>query len=423
MADFIPIANTTTAQTLSDGEQAYIGKGIQVGRISAGNNTSIIIDGTAASNFDTIFVGATSYTEIGATGSVYGGASALATTGDGGVVYNAGHMFGQYYGIVHFTGLFSEIYNSGTITAGIKGGVNNNAAIDNRRASGDTYLENTGLIETKLKGSFAYKSTGAVNDTILNNGAMIGKVSLGDGADTFDSRGGSVKGAIDGGLGADKLYAGAGNNTLSGGAGADSLGGGAGADKLDGGADTDSATYFYASAAVTVSLTTPSTNTGDAAGDTYVSIENISGSAFNDTLSGNAGANTIWGNGGNDVIRGFAGNDTLTGASGKDTFVFHTALNATTNVDKITDFSAVNDTIQLENAVFTALTATGALSAAAFRANATGLAADSTDRIVYETDTGKLFYDRDGSGVSYDGVLFATLVNKPAITNLDFIVI
>lgn len=135
------------------------------------------------------------------------------------------------------------------------------------------------------------------------------------------------------------------------------------------------------------------------------------------------GANKISGDSGNDTIRGYAGNDTLTGASGKDVFIFDTALNDTTNVDKITDFSAADDTIQLQNSIFTALTATGALASSAFRANGTGNAGDSTDRIIYETDTGKLYYDRDGSGSSYDSVLFATLTTKPTITSADFVVI
>ena len=49
---------------------------------------------------------------------------------------------------------------------------------------------------------------------------------------------------------------------------------------------------------------------GDAAGDTFSSIENLVGSAFGDTLTGNAGANRLDGRGGADTMAGGAGNDT-----------------------------------------------------------------------------------------------------------------
>jgi hypothetical protein len=60
------------------------------------------------------------------------------------------------------------------------------------------------------------------------------------------------------------------------------------------------------------------------------------------------------------------------GGSAADIFVFDSALNATTNVDQITDYNVTDDTIRLENAIFTALTTTGTLAAAAFVANTLG---------------------------------------------------
>ncbi|MGO4839731.1 calcium-binding protein, partial [Rhizobiaceae sp. 2RAB30] len=98
------------------------------------------------------------------------------------------------------------------------------------------------------------------------------------------------------------------------------------------------------------------------------------------------------------------------------------ALNAATNVDRITDFSVVDDVIQLENAVFKALTQTGALSSAYFVKNTTGLAHDANDHIIYETDTGKLFYDSNGSA-SGGSVHFATLSANLNLTAADFVVI
>ncbi len=84
--------------------------------------------------------------------------------------------------------------------------------------------------------------------------------------------------------------------------------------------------------------------------------------------------------------------------------------------------SGDNDTIRLENAVFAKLTVTGVLNAGFFKANLNRTATDADDYIVYETDTGKLFYDADGSNAGA-AIQFATLTTKPVLTNADFFVI
>ena len=117
---------------------------------------------------------------------------------------------------------------------------------------------------------------------------------------------------------------------------------------------------------------------------------------------------------------GAAGSDWLTGGSGNDLFVFNSALNAATNVDRISDFSAPNDTISLENAIFPALVAPGTLAASAFYVGEA--AHDASDRIVYNPATGFVNYGRDGTGTAA-AVHFATLDAGLSITNTDFLVI
>jgi Ca2+-binding RTX toxin-like protein len=146
-------------------------------------------------------------------------------------------------------------------------------------------------------------------------------------------------------------------------------------------------------------------------GSTGTSAIRFIGNEFAQEIAGNAGSNSIDGGGGRDTLRG---------GGGKDFFVFSTTLGSA-NVDTIVDYSVAADTIQLADTVFAALP-DGPLSAAAFRANTTGLAADASDRIIYETDTGKLFYDADGAG-GRAGIHFATLTGGLALTYQDFQVV
>lgn len=123
-----------------------------------------------------------------------------------------------------------------------------------------------------------------------------------------------------GGAGDDVLAGHEGNDILQGGDGDDYLLGGPGHDTLDGGAGSDWAAYEDATAGVKVDLNlTGAQNTGGGGTDRLTSIENLYGSAFNDTLVGNAGDNVLMGWDGNDIISGGKGEDTLWGSAGNDT--------------------------------------------------------------------------------------------------------
>lgn len=138
-------------------------------------------------------------------------------------------------------------------------------------------------------------------------------------------------------------------------------------------------------------------------------------------LTGNSLGNTLTGNSGENVIDGKGGNDTLIGGAGKDDFQFTTNLNAGTNVDTITGFNVADDRIILENAVFTALP-NGWLFGSAFQSNSTGTATTAAARIIYDNNSGELYYDKDGVGGAA-GVQFADLDGNPALTKSDFFVI
>jgi Ca2+-binding RTX toxin-like protein len=137
-------------------------------------------------------------------------------------------------------------------------------------------------------------------------------------------------------------------------------------------------------------------------------------------LTGNELGQRIYGNAGENRLEGQGGTDRLSGLGGADSFVFASALGPD-NVDTITDFGVGEDVLLLSASIFAAL-AQGALAAAAFLANATGLAGDADDRIVYRTDTGSIFYDADGTGTAA-GIHFATITAGLALTSADFSVV
>ena len=110
-----------------------------------------------------------------------------------------------------------------------------------------------------------------------------------------------------------------GNDILLSRAGDDILIGGSGGDTVNGGGGNDTASYIGAKARVVADLSAPAGNTGDAAGDSYISVENFIGTGFNDNLRGDGAANRIAGGADNDILIGRAGDDTLIGGSGNDT--------------------------------------------------------------------------------------------------------
>lgn len=157
---------------------------------------------------------------------------------------------------------------------------------------------------------------GGSGDDVLLGGGHNDELWGGAGDDFAD--GGWGDESIRGGDGHDQLVGGSGKDTLRGGLGDDILEGGSGKDILDGGKGVDTASYAGSNKAVVVNLGDNSASGGHAAGDTFVSIENLEGSSSNDELTGDDNTNVLWGNAGNDTLDGGGGGDVLLGNGGDD---------------------------------------------------------------------------------------------------------
>ncbi|NJC41648.1 hypothetical protein GGQ87_001906 [Brevundimonas alba] len=237
--------------------------------------------------------------------------------GEGGddILYSGGE--GHYYGeggddliIAGLTDSVNEVLDGGS-------GID---TLDTRTWDGDYVIDmvsgatNYGEIYT----TFENVITGGGNDTITGNAeANVIRTNLG-------------------------------NDTLNGAGGNDVLAGGAGVDVLNGDGGIDTADYSTAAAGVNAQLNAnKSTNDGDGGTDTFTSIENLTGSAFNDTLIGDGGVNVLRGGLGTDTLLGLGGNDVLwggagalnalQGGAGDDTYVLEAADTVTEFVGDGTD--------------------------------------------------------------------------------------
>ncbi|MCC5664062.1 calcium-binding protein [Nostoc sp. CHAB 5784] len=242
-----------------------------------------------------------------------------------------------------------------------------------------------------------------------------------------------------------------GNDTIDGGKGNDTLFGGYGGnDTIDGGKGDDLLSVSYSSDEGITTTFNPTTNIGSiTAGTNRVSYKNIerldiSGTQQNDLIVGNNGNDTLSGGyGGNDTIDGgkgddsliasYLGNSTLYGGEGNDslsvyyplepasgttTFAFN---NFNEGIDRLDYLNATNELIQVSAAGFGGGLSTPSLQASQFTIGTS--ATTKTQRFIYDSATGGLFFDQDGSASGFTQVQFAQISGGLTLTENNFVVV
>jgi Ca2+-binding RTX toxin-like protein len=403
-ADDRVVYNTTTRQVFYDADGNGSGGAQLIATLQAGATlvaTDIAIDnGTAPPSGGQVING------TAGNDSLVGGAGNDTLTGLAGndtLVGNAG----------------DDSLDGGAGTDSLNGGLGNDTYV---AGTGDV-LSDAGGVDTVVTDVSWTLGAGFENLTMTGTGGIsvtgneLGNFAIGNsGNNYFNLRAGN-----------DTIQAGAGNDWID----MSSFGSPSyGNDVVDGGAGLDTVNFATGSgqrSGVVVNLAAGTISGGGEAGAgsaTVTGVERVVGAAFNDQFSGSNAAETFEGREGNDTLSGLGGNDTLIGGTGLDTFVFASAPGSG-NVDLVTDFVSGTDRLNFENGVFTGLGAPGNFSAgdARFAAGAGFTSGrDASDRVVYNTTTGSLYYDADGSGAG-GAQLIATFQGNPAIAATDITVI
>ncbi|MFN6563624.1 MAG: beta strand repeat-containing protein [Nostoc sp. ChiSLP01] len=329
------------------------------------------------------------------------------------------------------TSSYNAATNTGVITAGTSQVSYKN--IEQLNISGTT--DDDSIVGTNGNDTI-YGGGGSGNDT-LNGGA---------GNDNLSADNSLGNNLLDGGNGNDFLsvsgdvfiYRGeasvnfvSGNNTLNGGAGDDNLVTqfSDGNNLLVGGSGNDSLFAFDPSSLYVsygVDGISGNNTLSGGIGNDYLDVSNSSGDNLlnggdgNDilTASGAFGNNTLKGGNGNDTLTGGKGNDSLIGEGGTDTFIFNSFNEG---LDTIYNFNATNEVIQVS-----ALGFGGGLTAGVLKANqfTIGTSATTTSqRFIYNSTTGALFFDADGSAGGFTKVQFALVTTGLSLTNTNFVVV
>jgi chitinase len=180
--------------------------------------------------------------------------------------------------------------------------------------------------------------------------------------------------------------------------------------------NNDAASYLHAPTGVKASLANPSINTADAVGDSYTSIENLTGSRFNDTLTGNNQANRITGGLGSDMLKGDGGNDL---------FEFNSTKESPPGLgrDRIIDFDAGGVATSVDKIVLTAIDAkTGPGNQAfTFIGTAAFTSTKGQLRVQQAGSTAIVQGDVNGDGAADFEIALLNFTNLSTLTAIDFV--
>lgn len=387
-----------------------------------------------------------------------------------------------YYGEPTIRDLIVENLNEGTDTIKAYIDYTLGANLENLTLLGSSFGGTGNTLDNTITGNESVNQLlgGVGNDTLFGNAGDDGLYGEegndvligGDGRDILG--GGAGQDTLDGGFdddrffggygddlllgadGNDELYGGeggpydTGNDTLNGGSGSDTMNGGDGNDLyiVDNSFDvvndafvTDidtvnsSISFTLSNSLDNLTLTDSSAinGTGNILKNTIKgnsASNTLNGGDDNDTLTGGNGNDKLLGSNGNDVLGGDAGNDTFTGGSGNDKFLYNTNAvfkTASVGIDAIADFTHSIDKFVLDKTTFSAISSvvgTGFSVASEFAiVTSNTAAATSKADIVYNSASGNLFYNQNGTSSGFGtGAQFAILTGTPTISATDFMI-
>jgi Ca2+-binding RTX toxin-like protein len=242
-----------------------------------------------------------------------------------------------------------------------------------------------------------------------------------------------------GDVGSDTIYGGAGDDTIAGGDDDDTILGGEGVNFIDGGNGYDTISFSDSTATFGVYVSMDDSGAGfsslytgeESYESSFVGIEAVIGSDYNDSiygnslhndLSGGSGDDGLYGEGGNDSLSGGIGGDTLLGGIGADTlyggtggdsldpgsdndgdFLFYNARSE--GGDFVTNFDSGEDKFVFNSSG--GFNSSWSFVSVSGYDGSTGSAAGA--QFIYDTTSRQLYYDPDGISSTQSGELIATL--------------
>lgn len=263
------------------------------------------------------------------------------------------------------------------------------------------------------------KLTGTAGDDYIDGGAGNDQIDGLAGNDDIYGGAGNDKltdllgdNYLDGGEGNNSITSGAGNDVIFAGAGNDKIVAGDGVNVIDAGNGNNNITTGSGDDTIVAGAGNDKIAAGDGENfiDAGVGNDTITTGAGDDVIFGDAGNDKITAGAGNDWIFGGVGADKISGGLGSDHFVFDNL--GVGGFDTLSDFSAVDDMLMFDAAVFTSLSDGVTADNLCFGA----AAQDEDDYLIFNAKGGKLYYDADGNG---SGAAVQIAVLKGSVAGLN----